>query len=205
MVAPTFFALQAYRRCLLYNLATTILHARRATEREANVATLLSAIPTAIVITDDDDDGAHTGSTGSVGCWPIARRAWTRNVKATHHLVLEDDAHLCDGFNSLAELAIERRPDAQILFFFGWRGCSVASVWPVEHLTKWITLADNLCSTIPHHDMLQTMGAKALGVPIVYTIPSLVEHLPFPSLLGHGKLVADVFNQSPTDFDLMER
>lgn len=183
-------------------LAFTIIHATRAIERDENVQSLLGALPNAIVL--DDVMGGIAVRNQSRGCWPVARRAWMRDVKdATHHLVLEDDALLCDRFADLALEAVTREPRAAIFFFYGWRLTSVATSFPVEFIPQWLEWTRT--QDHPHHSTLQLKGARALGVPMLFTSPSLVDHAKFPSLLGHGDVTADNFEQSPKSFELEPR
>jgi len=184
-------------------VATVILHAARSTERSANVYSLLGAIPGARVLVDEDGSGeARIGV--KRGCWPSARRAWSLPAldDETHRLVLEDDAHLCDRFVELAREAIERAPHAAISYFRGARGCSVATSIPVALLPEWLAWAEIEATRTPHHDLMIAMGMRELARDHFYTRPSLVEHGPLPSLLGHGELRADYFERSATSFSL---
>lgn len=174
--------------------------------RVVNVRALLVALPGAVVIEDQGDGESRTRS--ARGCWRGARRAWQRDVgAATHHLVLEDDAQVCDRFAELAVEAVARAPFALILYFYSdKRGCSVAASWPSWIVPHWLAWADEHSDRIPHHDLLQRMGARALGVPLLYTSPSLVEHGGFPSLLDHHDNVkADHYDPDPERFVLVAR
>lgn len=183
-------------------LDVSIIHAPRSSERSANVERLRASIPGARVVEDRDSGELRIGDRR--GCWPVARRAWADAVpsSASHRLVLEDDAVLCARFLELAEQACDRRPDAAITFFWGDRGCSVATALPASIVERWLGWADVGALWVPHHDILLRAGCRVLGVPYLHTEPSLVEHGDFASLLGHGPTRALRFDPSPDTFDL---
>lgn len=186
-------------------LSVAIIHAPWKTERADNVRKLKTVFPEAIVVCDDDRSGV--GAVGAArGCWPIARRAWLSAPKwSTHHLVLEDDAHPCDDFSRLAVGALGMDPTSSFWFFYGHRGCSVANALPKSVMERWLPWAEKKSAELPHHDLLFTMGMRALDVPIRYTEPSLVEHGPMESLIGHLPCRAFDFSQRPSSFVLRTR
>lgn len=183
-------------------ITVSIIHAARVASRAANVRRLIAAIPRAVIVEDLDSGELRIGERR--GCWPVARRAWVAAISSStsHHLVLEDDALLCDRFAELAAEAFARRPDAAISFFRGDRGCSVATALPVAAIDRWVRWADVGAIWVPHHDILLRSGCRALGIPYLHTEPSLVEHGDFGSLLGHGHVRALRFEPSPDTFDL---
>lgn len=184
-------------------IATFILHTEGSPDRAENVRALLAVIPKARVFLDRD--GTGTSRMGAKrGCWPIARRAWSFPALRgeTHRLVLEDDARPCDRFVDLVAEAIDRAPNAAISYFRGSRGCSVATSIPVAFLPEWLAWTETEEMRTPHHDLMIAMGMRLLGFDHFYTRPSLVEHGPLLSLLGHGELRADHFEQAPSTFAL---
>jgi hypothetical protein len=189
-------------------ISVAIIHAPWSVERVANVAELLVALPRAIVVADTERAGVMKRA-NRLGCWPMAERAWlAADPLATHHLVVEDDAQLCDDFFEDAEEAVLRRPDAAISFFTGARACSVATCLPRAVITPWLTWARRSadgCRFLPHHDYLLDEGLRQLSITHLRTEPSLVEHRAFPSLLRHDHVSALHFEQSPRDFTLEAR
>lgn len=186
-------------------LSVAILHAPWSPERAANVRDLLEQLPAALVVADEHREG-DLKVANRRGCWPMAWWAWCAvDPDATHHLVLEDDAQLCDGFLGLVEQAIAREPDACLSLFRGERDCSVATVLPVPIIAEWMTWVRESprgVKLLPHHDYLIAAGMRELGVPRLYAQPSLVEHRAFGSLLGHDHVTARTFDAAPRDFRL---
>lgn len=186
-------------------LSIAIIHAPWSTERAANVRDLLEQLPGALVVDDVDREGSLKVGNRR-GCWPLARWAWcAADPTATHHLVLEDDAQLCDGFLSHVESAIAREPAACLSLFRGARDCSVATIMPVPIIAEWLTWVRESprgVRLLPHHDYLIAAGMRDLGVRRLFAEPSLVEHRAFPSLLEHDHVRARAFEQTPRDFCL---
>lgn len=182
-------------------LSTAIMHAPWSSERAENLVEILAQLPSAIVIRDDDRRGMLALGK-RLGSWPMAERAWrSSSAEATHHLVLEDDAHLCDGFVDLALNAITARPDAALSLFRGKRACSVGTVLPVASIAPWLSWVSSSPESgrhLPHHDCLIDAGMRRLSVPHFYTVPSLVEHRQMESLLKHDHVRALRFEQCPS-------
>lgn len=168
---------------------------------------LVAALPRAMVIEDTGD--AVGKRLNRRGCWPIARRGWlAMDQAASHHLVLEDDAGLCTDFATHLQHAVDANPAACISLFRGTRDCSVATVMPSSVVRVWLSWCDTAkhgARHLPHHDYLITQGCKELGVEHLHTEPSLVEHLPFASLLDHSHVSATRFEQSPTEVTFRRR
>lgn len=177
-----------------------IVHAPTSALRAANVARLRAQLAGAIVV---EDDGAELRIGERRGCWPVARRAWEAAPAVGHHAVLEDDAVLCDRFAELAAQAVARRPDAAISYFWGDRGCSVATSMPAALVSRFLAWADVGAVWVPHHDVLIRSWCRVDDVPHLHTDPSLVQHGTIPSLLDHGTVKASRFEQSPDTFDLV--
>lgn len=158
--------------------------------RGANVERLRVALPNAQVVCDRGDANA----------WDTAQRAWrAHDVGATHHLVLQDDAVLCDGFEERALLMIAQCPGDVISFFTPHlaRKSAVAVAMPLALVDEWLTWCET--STLPRHDDWLIHGwLRATGRPLMRTSPSLVEHGPGPSLMKHDYVAAEHFEQSPS-------
>ena len=137
----------------------------------------------------------------SEGVWPNARRAWAlHDPDAIYHVVIQDDAIVCDNFKERAFDAIcrgfnhmEGRPFA-VNFYFGRRGnlteqskkalergwCSrqsptwgVAIALPVDHIKPMLEYAEGFDS--PQDDYRIGMYLKKHGIPVSYT------HLTLPT------------------------
>jgi hypothetical protein len=186
-------------------IAVSIITAGTA-DRAANVARLCEALPAAVIIADDGTGIARRKRRS--GCWPIARRAWAREVAASHHLVLEDDAGLCDGFAEQLAWLVTEAPLACVSLFHGTWDCSVATLMPVAAIARWLAWADADeygSRFLPHHDHVITHGMHSIGVAHLRSEPSLVEHLPLASLLDHPANRAVRFEQSPASVALCNR
>jgi hypothetical protein len=185
-------------------IGAAILHCSRSDVRAENVRSLLKALPHASVIPDQGDaiGVRKIGNMERRGCWPLARHGWLAyDPRATHHLVLEDDAVLCDNFEHFVESVVRLQPGAIISLFHGPRDCTVATVMPVAFIPKiveWADTAKHGSRFLPHHSHIIAQGSKELGLARSRTEPSLVDHGRFDSLLDHPHLVAYRFEQSPT-------
>lgn len=181
-------------------LSTIIIHAHWSIERRRLVDAIRRELPAAQLLVDERRIGDHRIANRR-GCWPMAKLAWSAELLgATHRLVLEDDAVLCDGFAELAAAAIAERPDAALSLFRGSRSCSVATVLPAAVIAPWLAWASSGGEerVRPHHDQLIELGMAALGVTHLYTEPSIVEHAGVASLLDHPPVRATHFEQTPT-------
>jgi hypothetical protein len=185
--------------------SAAIIHAPWSAERGELVASVRRRIPWIQVVSDHDHEG-DLRIANRRGCWPMARRAWSCILPAaSHHLVLEDDAVLCDRFPELAVAALEQKPRAALSLFHGARSCSVATILPAEVIPRWLAWAELESRTRPHHDQLLDLGLHALGVEHLRTSPSLVQHEPVASLLGHAHVMAERFDSGASSFTLEPR
>lgn len=184
-------------------LSTIIIHAPWSLDRRLLVEAMRREMPAAEVLVDERRIGDHRIANRR-GCWPMAKLAWSAELLgATHRLVLEDDAVLCDGFAELAARAIAYRPEAAISLFRGERTCSVATILPAAVIAPWLAWASAGEERVrPHHDQLIELGMAALGVTHLYAEPSLVEHAGVASLLDHPPVRALRFEQAPGVFRL---
>jgi len=154
------------------------------------------------------------------GVWATSRRAWKRaGVRgATHHLVIQDDAVLCEGFVGLMLGALEAVPAAPVGPYCPRKIATEAQargeswcwapdgVWGVAFCLPTPMVYDFLRWYGPNwapgsnaEDGALTAWVHATGVGVWLTVPSLVDHMPGPSLLGHSlERHAAVWEPSPT-------
>lgn len=167
-------------------LSIAIMHAPWRSERVANVRVLLEQLPGALVVED----------TAREGCWPTARRAW--GVATTgHHLVVQDDAVLCNGFVRLVQQAIVERPVAAISFYASpWPGVGgVALCLPARWARNWLKWAE-IAEYQHHDDELLARWLRHVGAEI--QIAPLVDHAPFPSVVGNRPQRSPHFRPRPS-------
>ena len=125
-------------------------------------------------------------------------------------LVIQDDAVLCSDFIPGAICAIEAKPNA-LVSFFAARAYDFRA--PVDRGPAWLSTsrlygsqavvlpsrlataaAAHLTHAIGEHDDHALCNfAHAHGVPVLVTVPGLVDHADVPSLLGHAPLRSDRF------------
>lgn len=140
------------------------------------------------------------------GCWSTAKRAWeTRSEESTHHLVLSDDAVLCDYFPELLIGAITARPEAVMSLCTRQKEpvdravvekCSwvhsndvvygQAIVIPskdVQEMLDWVE--KSVKPEYKHDDGRVGMWARVTTRGIYTPVPQLVRHAPGKSLVGH--------------------
>lgn len=178
-------------------------------DRSENVKTLLSVLdrPAAIAW---DDEGPPSGSGDRV--WRTARRGWElADPGADWHVLIQDDALPCDDFLAGLERALSYVPqDAVVSPYLGtgrnvpirWEAMALAAdstgatwvrsqklMWgvsialPVARIPDMISYADKRAG-VPD-DMRVAGWAERRGHDVWYTWPSLVDHLPVPSLTKH--------------------
>jgi hypothetical protein len=181
-------------------ISAAIIHQPRNEDRAANVQQLTEAIPHARVVLDDGT-GIKTMRKIRTGCWPIAKRAWVSfDPIATHHLVLEDDAVLCESFLEHLETISNIASDACVSLFRGARDCSVGTLMPTFMIGPWLTWATTAAHGerwLPHHDFMISRGMFELGFTRLYSLPSIVEHGTMASTLDHGHVRAFRFEHRP--------
>lgn len=140
--------------------------------------------------------------------WDTGRRAWLEfEPDATHHLVIQDDAVPAPGLLSALEqvLPFLAERDAAMCLYTGrvrehrlsmrrhvkshpcWMAMGaiqwgVGIVLPVERIPAAIEHGD--ASTIPNYDSrLSSYWTQSLAGPVLYPLPSWVEHASTPSLI----------------------
>lgn len=178
-------------------------------DRADQVAELMARLdrPAAIAW---DDEGPPSGSGDRV--WRTARRGWQlADPDADWHVLIQDDAVPCDDLLAGLELALRYVPsDAVVSPYLGtgrtvpirWEALARAAdaaqvpwvrsenlMWgvclalPVRMIPSMIEFADRRAG-VPD-DMRVAGWARRHGHEVWYTWPSLVDHLPIPSLTKH--------------------
>ncbi|MFE4960869.1 NAD-dependent epimerase/dehydratase family protein [Streptomyces sp. NPDC056653] len=138
---------------------------------------------------------------------------------ATHHLVLQDDVELADGFFDYVEQVAAAAGDEAVAFYAGWetRNGGVARLaaltgapWAYalqEHVPCYALLlpadvargyASFQAQDEPGwpYDVVVQRYLNARGIPVRFCTPSLVQHMDMPSLAGnayHGFRQATLF------------
>lgn len=171
--------------------------------RDPHVANILATLPSewdVQVVTDPQRKG----------CWPTARRAWeARTPSSTHHVVLSDDAVLCDHFGELLIGAIAAKPDAvmslctrarlpvdnAVIARRSWlhsadcvygQGIVIPSAL-VPEMLAWVD--EHVVPDYEHDDGRVGMWARVSGRGVYTTVPQLVRHAEGRSLMGHPPAV----------------
>lgn len=148
---------------------------------------------------------------------------------ATHHLVLQDDVVLADGFYEHAERAAAAAPGEAIALYAGWeaRNGAVARLAALTGAPWAYTLQEHVpCQALllpadaargyaayqeEHgggwpYDVVVQRYLNAIGMPVRFCTPSTVQHDDLPSLAGntyHGFRQATLFTgeAGPADAD----
>lgn len=147
------------------------------------------------VVTDHDGDGP----------WPTARRAWqARDPSATHHLLLQDDALLCDDFLHGVVWATIAVGGAPTSFFYlhggrkvidpivarGDHWCRIRDVsgvavclptWMVDDFLTWVDA--HIAPEMPYDDTRLSLYLQSTQQDVWLTVPSLVDHLSVKSII----------------------
>ncbi len=175
------------------------------------------------VVEDPDPDGAPS---------PLrtAKRAWlTVNPDATHHLVVQDDAVLCAGFDTLLHRVVEARPNAAIALYTNWNSPensylvrraaaldypwaylssrewtpTIALLLPAAHARSLAQYLAGIPDEMKDDDELVTRFCTTNRLPVLTPLPHLVDHRALPSLSRHfGHYRATIFEAKPTDTTL---
>lgn len=118
---------------------------------------------------------------------------------AEYHLVLQDDAILCNDFMKKAVDVIDKRRGDAISFYFGkrgvrivgdreeeikkngglvwnWLGWGVAICLPVKIIPGLIRFCDAMTRYARHDDTRMSHYLRKISMNIFYPVPSLVDH-----------------------------
>ncbi len=198
-------------------LSVAIMHHPRRSERIPPLVRGCAPL-IARVITDPDPDGVPS---------PLrtAKVAW-RSVQegATHHLVLQDDIVLIPGFALQLNRVIASRPEHGISLYSHWdspqnsyliRRAAIAgwsfaplsrSEWtPTQGFVLPAALArdladflDGIPDEVKDDDEMVVRFCREAGIPVLGTVPHLVDHRFDPTIVGHpGRFHATVFLPAP--------
>lgn len=157
-----------------------------------------------------------------------AKLAWAAVADdATHHLVLQDDVLLADGFAEQLHRAIACGPGAAIALYVSWssphhayevrRAAAAGSAWarlggdrewvptlglvmPAPEARGLATYLTRFGDEHRHDDPLVAGYCRERGLAVVAAVPQLVEHIESGSLAGnqsHGERYSTVFRQGP--------
>lgn len=184
--------------------------------RRENVMRILSklSLQEDIIIWDDRENGGDAMYT--------AKKAWTSPVPngCTHRLVLQDDIEICDNFIDIVE-QISKKNTSQIVSLFHcekyendvryistrrlW-GCAIMMpisfiplCWEyIEHIPEKPWCGDNAETIMRHDNDCIALWSIDNSIPVINTIPSLVQHIGDDSLVGiKEKRIAQDFIESP--------
>ncbi|MFJ4092933.1 NAD-dependent epimerase/dehydratase family protein [Kitasatospora sp. NPDC089913] len=166
-----------------------------------------------LVIMDPEPDGRPTALR-------VAPLSWSCVAPdATHHLVLQDDVVLAEGFYEHAERAAAAAPGEAIALYAGWeaRNGAVARLAALAGAPWAYTLQEHVpCQALmlpaeaargyeayqrEHgggwpYDVVVQRYLNAIGMPVRFCTPSTVQHDDLPSLAGntyHGFRQATLF------------
>ncbi|MCJ1677929.1 NAD(P)-dependent oxidoreductase [Streptomyces sp. APSN-46.1] len=157
-----------------------------------------------LVTTDPDPDGRPTALRTALVSWGCVA------PDATHHLVLQDDVVLAEGFYEHAERAAAAAPAGEAISFYGgWeaRNGAVARLAALTGATWAYTLQEHVpCQALmlpaqlareygefqeKHgggwpYDVVVQRFLNERGVPVRFCTPSTVQHDVLPSLAGNS-------------------
>lgn len=139
------------------------------------------------------------------GIWDNRKRATLAyDKKATHHLVLQDDAILCKDFINEVQKQIDARPNHAFSLYFGsrksvqqtaidnliyggvqmnWFSWGVGIMLPTAIIEDVIEYAENIKGLDNHDDTRLGRYMKANKYPVWYPLPSLIDHRVSESLM----------------------
>lgn len=161
---------------------------------------LVRDVPQAQVVTDPDPQSDYAST------WRTYRQClYTTPHHATHRLVLQDDVRVCRNFTAGVEAAIRAYPDVPLCFFISyaphysaiahaqaWDRCDAWSVldtrewtptqalcWPSYLIGPLIRHADRhpIMGTYAADDQVVAQFLRARQLPVLASVPSLVEHV----------------------------
>lgn len=150
-----------------------------------------------------------------------AKRAWADiDDRATHHLVLQDDVLLTLNFAGHLSQAIAQRPTHAVSLYSHWdspqnsylirRAVAAGSPWaplstaewtptqglvlPVEQARDLAKYLAQIPDDVQDDDEMVVIFCRERGIPVVATVPHLVDHWDGPTIVGHpGTFHATVF------------
>lgn len=206
----------------MVQLSATITSAEWIEKRRRNARLLKKQlneqnIPTNIVRVQEPDEHGRN--------WPDQKKAWFKHSQfdSTHHLVLQDDAKLCDNFGTLVHQVISAKPEQTIAC---WCTHNSGMDKAVESGVNWVEVKGGMhgvaillpCGDIgpmlkyvkkhfgpkpSHEPAMRAWQLLEKGEYVWCPVPSLVEHMaPRDSTVGnesdHVIRVAAKFDASLT-------
>ena len=151
-----------------------------------------------VLAVDPEPEGPPSALAASLLAWGLVPQ------RASHHLVVQDDAEL--GPESIAEIraAIAERPDSVIVFYVGWASASAQLVRARGALPRWGEIVDPylpaVCVSMPAQlarmiasrpptseldDVNLLEAVREVGADVRAYYPSPVDHGALPSLVGN--------------------
>lgn len=184
-------------------ISVAIMHAAFVPERRLLLQGLLRRLDRASAVALD-----VVKDNTKQGVWPVAQQAWACAFKhgATHHLVLQDDVVPCRDLIATLEKAAADRPEAAICAYsneershrarkdgLSWIKLKGRFVWapalllPVDWVRRWLEWdACNVVQYANYDDARCGLFLHVHALDRYLTVPSLVDHLPVKSVLGHA-------------------
>jgi hypothetical protein len=153
---------------------------------------------------DPEPDGPRTANRSARLAFAAA------STEHTHHVVLQDDVSIADGFADAARWAARLYPDAVVSFFVNWSAANstlarwaaltrAAAVPVIETYvpTQAVLLPGQLSLAFADYlgaddfrgwedDNALLRFAREVGAPTLILVPNLVEHTDAASLVGNG-------------------
>lgn len=170
----------------------TVMTCPQRAVRAAQLVAALNALGGAAVATVLD--------VSRLGPRACAARAWAgATIGTTHHMVLQDDAILCDDFIESVRRALEAAPADLISFF---TSSPYVNLGAVPRLRKLAVFEGALALAAPSALARDVAGAleqatsqaddavigtflRSRNLQYRVAIPNLVDHAPIPSTVGH--------------------
>jgi hypothetical protein len=178
--------------------AAVMAHPSRV-EAARDVAARLAPLPVRLAL-DPEPDGPPSSMRAARLAFAAAAHG------ASHHLVVQDDVAVPPNFAVSATQAIARHPDAAVSLFVEWGSRTATLVrWAALTGVSWVPMvnpymptialalpaavADELAGFLRTEATIEEADDEAVirflrraGVPMLVSVPNLVEHLEFPSL-----------------------
>jgi hypothetical protein len=197
-------------------LSVTIMsHPRRSREASA----LARQLEGARVVVDPEPGDQPTPLKTALHAWRAVEPG------ATHHLVVQDDVSLSEGFLQRVRVGVALFPDSAIAFYCNWNSVNgavtrlasavgatwaqetgaeyfptLAMVLPSRFLDAYLEFAAPFAGLWRDDDELMREFLASRGISAVLSVPSLVEHGQLKSLAGnasHGVRRAACFSTVP--------
>jgi hypothetical protein len=140
-----------------------------------------------------------------IGVWNNCKRAWMmHDPKAEYHVVIQDDAIICENFRQRAEKILTSKEQAYNFYFgnrqqyrqaakdgmekgfiiSGWTGWGVAICLPTYLIREMLLYCDKMRT--PHDDTRIANFLKHKKIKTLFPMPSLIDHR-----TGEHSLVGD--------------